>query len=93
MTASKFDIAITDDGGEKLAKLLTNAKFVRIVNSTDTGDVLQSELMLIRFMQSLYGDDNYLKLEDHYDGNMLSSEAATPVMTVSELPSVSAPNL
>lgn len=70
MTASKFDIAITDDGGEKLAKLLTNAKFVRIVNSTDTGDVLQSELMLIRFMQSLYGDDNYLKLEDYYDGNI-----------------------
>ena len=70
MTASKFDIAITDDGGEKLAKLLTNAKFVLGVNSTNTSDVLQSELMLIRFMQSLYGDDNYLKLEDYYDGNI-----------------------
>ena len=70
MTASKFDIAITDDGGEKLAKLLTNAKFVRIINSTNTSDVLQSELMLIRFMQSLYGDDNYLELEDHYDGDI-----------------------
>lgn len=70
MTARKFDIAITDDGGEQLAKLLTNAKFVRIVNSTNTSDVLQSELMLIRFMQSLYGDDNYLKLEDYYDGNI-----------------------
>ena len=70
MTAHKFDIAITDDGGEQLAKLLTNAKFVRIVNSTNTSDVLQSELMLIRFMQSLYGDDNYLKLEDYYDGNI-----------------------
>ena len=70
MTASKFDIDITDDGGEKLAKLLTNAKFVRIINSTNASDVLQSELMLIRFMQSLYGDENYLKLEDHYDGNI-----------------------
>jgi hypothetical protein len=70
MTARKFDIAITDDGGEKLTKLLTNAKFVRIVNSTKPTDVLQSELMLIRFMQALYGDDNYLKLEDHYDGNL-----------------------
>ena len=70
MTARKFDIAITEDGGEQLAKLLTNAKFVRIVNSTNTSDVLQSELMLIRFMQSLYGDDNYLKLEDYYDGNI-----------------------
>ena len=70
MATKQFDIEITDDGGEKLAKLLTNAKFVRIVNSTDTSDVLQSELMLIRFLQSLYGDDNYLKLEDHYDGNL-----------------------
>jgi hypothetical protein len=70
MAARKFDIDITDDGGEKLAKLLTNAKFVRIVNSNKPSDVLRSELMLIRFMQSLYGDDNYLKLEDHYDGNI-----------------------
>ena len=70
MATKQFDIDITDDGGEKLAKLLTNAKFVRIVNSTNTSDVLQSELMLIRFMQSLYGDDNYLRLEDHYDGNL-----------------------
>ena len=70
MTASKFDIDITDDGGEKLAKLLTNAKFVRIVNSTKPTDVLQSELMLIKFMESLFGEENYLLLEDHYDGDI-----------------------
>lgn len=68
MATKKFDIDITDDGGEKLAKLLTNAKFVRIVNSTKPTDVLQSELMLIRFMESLFGEENYLLLEDHFDG-------------------------
>ncbi len=70
MTTKQFDIEITDDGGEKLAKLLTNAKFVRIVNSTNPTDVLQSELMLIKFMESLFGEENYLLLEDHYDGDI-----------------------
>lgn len=65
-----FDVEIADNGLEEVAKLLTNAKFARITHSDKPEDSVEGVWMMTKFMMALYGD-GYIKVEDHYDGEIL----------------------